>query len=320
MAKVPAAKKQNKWPLPERSDRRGMDASHFQCGYVALVGKPNTGKSTLMNALVGEKLSITAHRPQTTRHQILGILTTDEFQCIFVDTPGIHQDQKKAINRYMNRAATSMLGDVDLICVLLEAKSINGDDEQILQRLRQYHNVLIIINKIDQVKKEQLLPLMQKVSQWLPDAEIIPISALEKENLPQLMQQIRTRLPQGIPHFPADQLTDKPMRFIVAEIVREKLFRMLTQELPYSLTVNVEHYVQEADMVRISASIWVERNSQKGIVIGNQGRMLKKIGSEARKDIERLVDCKVYLQLWVKVREDWSDDERSLAAFGYSSE
>lgn len=297
-----------------------MTAEGFQCGYVALVGKPNTGKSTLMNALVGEKLSITAHRPQTTRHQILGILTTDEFQCIFVDTPGIHQSQKKAINRYMNRAATSMLSDVDLICVLLEAKSINGDDEQILQRLQKHDNVLILINKIDQIKKEGLLPLMQKVSQWLPDVPIIPISALEKQNLQQLMAQIRSRLPIAIPHFPADQLTDKPMRFIVAEIVREKLFRMLTQELPYALTVNVEHYVTEADMVRISASIWVERQSQKGIVIGNQGSMLKKVGSEARRDIERLVDTKVYLQLWVKVREDWSDDERSLAAFGYSNE
>ena len=297
-----------------------MTPEGFQCGYVALVGKPNTGKSTLMNALVGEKLSITAHRPQTTRHQILGILTTEEYQCIFVDTPGIHQDQKKAINRYMNRAATSMLGDVDLICVLLEARSINGDDEQILQRLQQHKNVIILINKIDQIKKQDLLPLMQKISRWLPDVDIIPISALEKQNLEQLMVQIRSRLPIAIPHFPADQLTDKPMRFIVAEIVREKLFRMLTQELPYALTVNVEHYVHESDMVRISASIWVERKSQKGIVIGNQGRMLKKIGSEARKDIERLVQSKVYLQLWVKVREDWSDDERSLAAFGYSND
>ncbi len=297
-----------------------MTPEGFQCGYVALVGKPNTGKSTLMNALVGEKLSITAHRPQTTRHQILGILTTDAYQCIFVDTPGIHQDQKKAINRYMNRAATSMLGDVDLICVLLEARSINGDDEQILQRLQQHKNVIVLINKIDQIKKQDLLPLMQKISRWLPDVDIIPISALEKQNLEQLMVQIRSRLPTAIPHFPADQLTDKPMRFIVAEIVREKLFRMLTQELPYALTVNVEHYVHESDMVRISASIWVERKSQKGIVIGNQGRMLKKIGSEARKDIERLVQSKVYLQLWVKVREDWSDDERSLAAFGYSND
>lgn len=297
-----------------------MATDTFQCGYVALIGKPNTGKSTLMNALVGEKLSITAHRPQTTRHQILGIKTTSEYQCIFVDTPGIHQNQKKAINRYMNRAATSMLNDVDLICVLLEVKSFNADDEQILQLLRGQKNVLLVLNKMDQVEKAALLPLMQRVSTLLPDIDIVPVSALKNDNLDALMLQIQQRLPQGIPHYPDDQLTDKSMRFIVAEIIREKLFRRLTRELPYALTVHVDHYKQEDDLLRISATIWVERKSQKGIVIGNQGRMLKKTGSEARADIERLVDSKVYLQLWVKVREDWSDDERSLAAFGYSSE
>lgn len=297
-----------------------LSSESYQCGYVALIGKPNTGKSTLMNALVGEKLSITAHRPQTTRHQILGIKTTAQYQCIFVDTPGIHQNQKKAINRYMNRAATSVLGDVDLICVLLDAKNFNTDDQLILQSVIKYQQVLVVLNKIDQLQKQALLPLMQKISEILPDREIVPVSALTKENLGPLMLQIEQRLPQGIPHFPDDQLTDKPMRFIVAEIIREKLFRTLTQELPYALTVNVEHYKTESDLVRISASIWVERKSQKGIVIGNRGSMLKKIGSEARKDIERLVDSKVYLQLWVKVREDWSDDERSLAAFGYSND
>ncbi len=297
-----------------------MDSSlNFLCGYVALIGKPNTGKSTLMNALVGEKLSITAKRPQTTRHQILGIKTTSEYQCIFVDTPGIHQNQKKAINRYMNRAATSMLTDVDLICVLLDVRNFNGDDEQVLKKVENMDNVILVLNKIDQINnKQQLLPLMEKISGLAPNVEMIPVSALKEENLDSLMSQIRGRLPEGIPHFPDDQLTDKPMRFIVAEIVREKLFRILTQELPYSITVNVEHYITEKDLVRISASIWVERKSQKGIIIGRGGSLLKKIGSEARADIEQLVDQKVYLQLWVKVREDWSDDERSLAAFGYS--
>jgi len=292
---------------------------NFLCGYVALIGKPNTGKSTLMNALVGEKLSITAKRPQTTRHQILGIKTTSEYQCIFVDTPGIHQDQKKAINRYMNRAATSMLTDVDLICVLLDVRNFNGDDEQVLKKVENRENVILVLNKIDQINnKQQLLPLMEKISGLAPNIEMIPVSALKEENLDSLMSQIRGRLPEGVPHFPADQLTDKPMRFIVAEIVREKLFRILTQELPYSITVNVEHYKTEKDLVRISASIWVERKSQKGIIIGRGGSLLKKIGTEARGDIEQLVDQKVYLQLWVKVREGWSDDERSLAAFGYS--
>ena len=297
-----------------------MAVEPFQCGYVALVGKPNTGKSTLMNALVGEKLSITAHRPQTTRHQILGIKSTSHYQCIFVDTPGIHQNQKKAINRYMNRAATSMLDDVDLICVLLEVKSFNGDDERILQQLASRDNVLLVLNKIDQVAKAELLPLMERVARLLPNADIVPVSALKQENLDTLMTQIQNRLPAGIPHYPDDQLTDKPMRFIVAEIVREKLFRRLEKELPYALTVSVDIYKQEADLVRISATIWVERKSQKGIVIGKKGSMLKAIGAEARADIERLADSKVYLQLWVKVREDWSDDERSLAAFGYANE
>jgi GTP-binding protein Era len=297
-----------------------MSPETFRCGYVALVGKPNTGKSTLMNALVGEKVSITAHRPQTTRHQILGILTTSGYQCIFVDTPGMHDNQKKAINRYMNRAATSVLADVDLVCVLLETGNVTDEDARIIEQIRSYPRVLILLNKIDQVDKARLLPLMERISGWAPGLDIVPISALKQDNLEYLMEMIEQRLPLGVPHFPDDQLTDKSMRFIVAETIREKLFRVLTQELPYALTVNVEHYRTEKDLVRISASIWVERKSQKGIVIGKQGKMLKKIGAEARKDIERLVGGKVYLQLWVKVREDWSDDERSLAAFGYSSE
>jgi len=236
-----------------------MEVANYQCGFVALIGKPNTGKSTLMNALVGEKLSITAHRPQTTRHQIMGIKTTDEYQCIFVDTPGIHQNQKKAINRYMNRAATSMLDDVDLICVLLDVRSFNQDDEQILQRIKQQSNVILF-----KASHKSFLDFGSKAVSTATES--------------------------------------------------------MTEEMPYALTVNVEHYKTESDLVRISASIWVERKSQKGIVIGQRGSMLKKIGSEARRDIEKLVDCKVYIQLWVKVREDWSDDEQSLAAFGYFSD
>ena len=259
-------------------------SSQYQCGYIALVGKPNTGKSTLMNALVGEKLSITADRPQTTRHQILGIKTTDKYQCIFIDTPGIHDSNHKAIHRYMNRAATSMLADADLICVLLDIRHFNKEDEAILQRVGQHKKLLIVLNKIDQLSKSVIL----------------------------------SHLPQGLPQFPDDQLTDKSMRFITAEIIREKLFRLLTQELPYSITVSVDHYIEETDITRISATIWVERKSQKAIVIGKNGSLLKKVGSLARADIEHLIEARVYLQLWVKVREDWSDDEKSLAAFGYS--
>lgn len=290
----------------------------FQTGYVALIGKPNTGKSTLMNALIGEKLSITAHRPQTTRHQILGIKTTEKYQCIFVDTPGIHDSNHKAIHRYMNRAATSMLADADLICVLIDVRHFNVDDEKILQRVAEQRNVLIVLNKIDQLSRAECLPVMQKIAEKAPNFEIVPVSALKKDNLDRLESLIVSRLPIGVPQFPADQLTDKSMRFIVAEIVREKLFRVLTQELPYSITVSVDHYKEETDITRISATIWVERKSQKSIVIGKQGSQLKKTGSQARADIEKLIDGRVYLQLWVKVREDWADDERSLAAFGYS--
>ena len=290
----------------------------FKTGYVALIGKPNTGKSTLMNALIGEKISITAPRPQTTRHQILGIKTTEEYQCIFVDTPGIHDNNSKAIHRYMNRAATSMMAESDLIIVMLEVKNFNQDDVKILQRTEAFDNVTLVLNKIDQVSKQACLPVMQKIAGCAPGREIVPVSALHNQNLDRLETLIVNQLPIAVPVFPADQLTDKSMRFIAAEIIREKLFRVLTQELPYSITVNVDHYKEEPDLIRISATIWVERKSQKGIVIGKKGSLLKKTGSLARQDIEQLVDNKVYLQLWVKVREDWADDEQSLAAFGYS--
>jgi GTP-binding protein Era len=295
-------------------------AESFRCGFVALIGKPNTGKSTLMNALVGEKLSITAPRPQTTRHQILGIRTTAHCQCIFVDTPGLHREQKKAINRYMNRAASSVIDDVDLVCVLLDARHIDDEDLAVLRRLPKHEGVLLILNKIDLMPRAQLLPIIERLSQIAPGREIIPVSALKQENLDHLLEEIEQRLPPGLPQFPDDQLTDRPMRFIVAEIVREKLFRRLTQELPYALTVSVDHYQQDRDLLRISATIWVERKSQKGIIIGKGGQQLKQIGSEARADIERLAGQKVFLQLWVKLREGWSDDERSLAAFGYTDQ
>jgi GTP-binding protein Era len=290
----------------------------FKTGYVALIGKPNTGKSTLMNALIGEKISITAPRPQTTRHQILGIKTTEEYQCIFVDTPGIHDNNRKAIHRYMNRAATSMMAESDLIIVMLEVKNFNQDDVKILQRTEAFENVTLVLNKIDQVTRQACLPVMQRIADCAPGREIVPVSALHNQNLDRLETLIVNQLPIAVPVFPADQLTDKSMRFISAEIIREKLFRVLTQELPYSITVNVDHYTEESDLIRISATIWVERKSQKGIVIGKNGSLLKKTGSLARQDIEQLVDNKVYLQLWVKVREDWADDEQSLAAFGYS--
>ncbi|MFV2032507.1 MAG: GTPase Era, partial [Gammaproteobacteria bacterium] len=269
-------------------------------------------------ALLGEKISITAHRPQTTRHQILGIKTTDAYQCIFVDTPGLHDDNHKAIHRYMNRAAASMFFDADLICVLLDVKRFNSDDEKILHRVREFDRVMVVLNKIDQLGKEACLPVMKQIAEVAPGREIVPVSALRGDNLDRLEALVVSQLPPGVAQFPNDQITDKSMRFIAAEIIREKLFRALKQELPYSITVNIDHYKEEADLTRISATIWVERSSQKGIVIGKNGSLLKKIGILAREDIERRVDNRVYLQLWVKIREDWADDEKALAAFGYS--
>lgn len=292
----------------------------FKSGYIALLGRPNTGKSTLMNALVGEKVSITAHKPQTTRHQILGIKTTEQYQCIFVDTPGIHGDQQKAINRYMNRAAKSMMHDVDLVCVLIEVNHFCQEDEAIIESLKDIKNVIFILNKIDLQSKSECLPLMQKLAELRPNTDVIPVSALKEDNLQRLEAVMSEFLPVSSAHYPEDQLTDKSMRFIAAEIIREKIFREFSKELPYATTVDIEHYVDEGDMTRISASIWVERKSQKGIIIGKQGQTLKKIGSMSRAGLEHILGQQVYLQLWVKVREGWSDDERSLQSFGYSTD
>jgi len=292
----------------------------FKSGYVALLGRPNVGKSTLMNALVGEKISITAHKPQTTRHQILGIKSTDKYQCIFVDTPGIHGDQQKAINRYMNRAARSMVSDVDLVCVLIEANNFTKQDRAIIDSLKEIKNVVFILNKIDMQSKAACLPIMQELAAIRPNTDVIPVSALKEDNLDRLEAVLSEYLPISTAHYPEDQLTDKSVRFMVAEIIREKIFREFSKEIPYATTVEIEHYVDEPDMTRISASIWVERKSQKGIIIGKQGQTLKKVGTMARAGIEDLLQRKVYLQLWVKVREGWSDDERSLQSFGYSTE
>lgn len=294
--------------------------SKFKSGYVALLGRPNVGKSTLMNALVGEKISITAHKPQTTRHQILGIKSTDAYQCIFVDTPGIHVDQQKAINRYMNRAAKSMVSDVDLVCVLIEVHNFTKQDRVIIESLKDIKNVVFILNKIDMQGKAACLPIMQELAALRPNTDVIPVSALKEDNLERLEAVISEYLPISTAHYPTDQLTDKSVRFMVAEIIREKIFREFSKELPYATTVDIEHYVDEEDMTRISASIWVERKSQKGIIIGKQGQTLKKVGTMARIGIEDLLQRKVYLQLWVKIREGWSDDERSLQSFGYTSD
>lgn len=292
----------------------------MNCGYVALIGRPNVGKSTLMNHLLGQKISITSRKPQTTRHRILGINTTAQGQAIYVDTPGMHDGGKKALNRYLNRTADMTLAGVDVIVWLIDGLSWHEFDDAILRKLEQAKlPVILAVNKVDKVKdKDTVLAFFAEAQKRYPFEHIIPISALKKTNLQQLENIIMGLLPEGDLIYPEDQITDRPERFLTAEVIREKLTRRLGDELPYALTVEIERYEELPNITKIYAIIWVERSSQKSIVIGKQGEMLKKIGSDARHDIERLLDQKVYLQLWVKVKQGWSDNERALQSLGFN--
>lgn len=292
----------------------------MKCGYVALIGRPNVGKSTLMNHLLGQKISITSRKPQTTRHRILGINTTEAGQAIYVDTPGMHDNEKRALNRYLNRTADTTLVGVDVIVWLIDGLSWQPYDDLIFKKLEQAGlPVILAVNKVDKIKdREPILAFFAEAQKRYPFEHIIPISALKKTNLPQLETLIMDLLPERDPIYPEDQITDRPERFLTAEIIREKLTRRLGDELPYSLTVEIERYEENTDITKIYAVIWVERSSQKSIVIGKQGEMLKKIGTDARLDIERLLDQKVYLQLWVKIKQGWSDNERALQSLGFN--
>ncbi|MFM8442362.1 MAG: GTPase Era [Methylococcus sp.] len=288
-------------------------------GYVAIVGRPNVGKSTLLNHLVGQKISITSRRPQTTRHRIHGIRTTEAGQAIFVDTPGIHASEKRAMNRYLNKAAGAALADVDVVLWLIDRPAWLPEDELVLQRIQRAGvPVILVINKIDRLEdKNVLLPFLQEASDRHDFAAMIPLSALRGANLDELDRTIMELLPEGEPIFPEDQVTDRSLRFMAAEIIREKLLRALGQEVPHALTVEIEEYKQEEGLTRIRALILVERAGQKAIVIGKNGEVMKKVGERARHDLERLLEGKVFLQLWVKVKEGWSDDERALRSLGY---
>lgn len=291
----------------------------MKTGYVALVGRPNVGKSTLLNQLLGQKISITSRRPQTTRHRIHGIKTTNEGQAIFVDTPGIHASQKRAMNRYLNRMAGSALLDVDLIVLVIDRPDWLPEDELVLNRVQAAAApVILVINKVDRIEdKSVLLPFLKETAARHPFAALIPVSALKGTNLDVLEHKLMELLPEGEPIYPDDQITDRSERFFAAEIIREKLLRSLGQEVPHALTVEIEQFKTERALTRISAVIWVEREGQKAIVIGQKGEVLKKVGGRARLELERLLDQKVYLQLWVKVKEGWSDDERALRSLGY---
>jgi len=294
-------------------------AEASRAGYVALVGRPNTGKSTLLNYLVGQKLSITSRKPQTTRHQILGIRSEAGWQAVYVDTPGMHQGGERAINRVMNRAARAVLGDVDVIIMVVDRTAWTDEDERVLEQVSDSGvPVILAVNKVDLLAdKRVLLPHLEALSQRADFAAIVPLSALREVNLDELDAEVLKRLPEGDFFFPEDQVTDRTERFLAAEIVREKITRQLGDELPYATAVEIEEFAEDGGVLHISALILVERRGQKRIVIGEGGSRLRAIGTEARKDMERLFDQKVMLRLWVKVRAGWSDDERALKSLGY---
>lgn len=293
----------------------------MNCGFVALIGRPNVGKSTLMNHLLKQKISITSRKPQTTRHRILGINTTDAGQAIYMDTPGMHNSEKRALNRYLNRTAETTLLGVDVIVWLIDGLSWHEYDEEIFKKLEQAGlPVILAANKVDKVAdKEAILTFFNEAQHRFPFQHLVPISALKRTNLDQLESLIMALLPERDLIYPEDQVTDRSERFLAAEIVREKLTRRLGDELPYSLTVEIERYEEKPNITKIYAIIWVERLTQKNIVIGKDGDMLKKIGTDARVDIEKLLGQKVYLQLWVKVKKGWSDSERALQSLGFTA-
>jgi GTPase len=293
-------------------------SSYF--GFVAIIGRPNVGKSTLMNHLIGQKISITSRKPQTTRNRVMGIDTEGDYQVVYVDTPGLHREEKREINHLMNRAAESALSDVELIVMVIDPNYWTDDDEMALHRVKQAGvPVVLVINKVDTVNdKEDLLPLIDKLSKVITFKDIVPVSALRGTNLHILKQIIKDSLKEGDHLFPDDSITDRSSRFLAAEIVREKLMRQMGDELPYSSTVEVEEFKDDNGLLRISAAILVERDGQKKMVVGAAGQRIKMIGTEARKDMEKLFESKVFLKLFVKVKAGWSDDARALKSLGYN--
>lgn len=300
-----------------------MTDSKTYCGFIAIVGRPNVGKSTLLNKILGQKISITSRKAQTTRHRIVGIHTEGAYQAIYVDTPGLHIEEKRAINRLMNRAASSAIGDVDLIIFVVEGTKWTEDDEMVLNKLRAAKApVVLAINKVDNIKeKDELLPHITELSQKFDFAEILPISAQRGKNVHILQKFVRDSLREGVHHFPEEYVTDRSQRFMASEIIREKLMRFTGDELPYSVTVEIEQFkMNERGVYGINGLILVEREGQKKMVIGAKGQKIKTIGMEARADMERLFDNKVHLELWVKVKAGWADDERALRSLGYIDE
>jgi GTP-binding protein Era len=296
-----------------------MDDPAYHSGYVAVLGRPNVGKSTLVNALLGVKLSITSRRPQTTRDRILGIKTRDDGQIVLLDTPGIHATQGRALNRYMNRAATGALEGVDLSVMVVEAGRWSDADDVVIERIRTSSAPsILVVNKVDLVpRKEKLLPYLADVGSKFAFVDVVPMSARRQRDSNRLADVLMQHLPAGPALYPQEQYTDRSERFLCAEIVREKLIRQLGQEVPHRLAVEIEAFKRQRKDVHIAARIWVESRGQKAIVIGKKGDRIKRAGVEARQDIERLLEAHVNLELWVKVRSGWSDDERFMTGLGY---
>ncbi len=295
-----------------------MNSTPSRIGFIAIVGRPNVGKSTLLNHLVGQKVSITSRKAQTTRHRITGIRTDADAQYIFVDTPGFQLQHQSVLNRVMNRTVTQALSDVDVVLFVIEALRFGPRDEKVLALLPRDRPVVLVLNKIDKVgDKAELLPFIERLSPLFPFAAVIPVSAERGAQLPVLLQEIQRHLPQGNHMFGEDEITDRSERFLAAEIVREKIFRLSGEEIPYSISVEIEKFETEGNLRRIFAAIIVDKDGQKPILIGKNGEKLKEIGSLARKDMEKLFSGKVYLELWVKVKSGWADDERAVKSLGY---
>ena len=294
----------------------------MKSGYIAIVGRPNVGKSTLLNALIGEKISIVSRKAQTTRHRITGIRTDDDAQYVFVDTPGFQTQHTNALNRAMNRGVTQALADVDVVLFVIEADRFGGKDKIVLNLLPEDKPVILVVNKTDRIKdKAAFMPFLAEVAGKRDFSAVVPVSATNGRQLDELLGEVRKHLPHEELLFAEDEMTDKSSRFIAAEYIREKLFRLLGDELPYSTTVEIERFEEEEGergaLKRINAAIVVDRPGHKAIVIGKGGETLKRIATEARQDMERLFDSKVYLEIWVKVKSGWTDDERLLKSLGY---
>lgn len=291
----------------------------FKSGFVAIVGRPNVGKSTLMNQIIGQKIAIMSDKPQTTRNKIHGVYTSEEMQIVFLDTPGIHKRQSK-LGDFMNSTALNTLGEVEAVLFLVDAaEGLGGGDRFIAERMKEVRTpVILVLNKIDRIVPEQLLPMIDEYRKLHDFAEIIPISAKMGNNVDTLLEQISKYLPQGPQYYPDDQITDHPEQFVCAELIREKILNLTREEVPHSIAVSIEDMrVESNGFVRMSAVIFVERDSQKGIIIGKQGALLKEVGKLARHDIENLLGSKIFLELWVKVKKDWRNQDRVLKDLGF---